>query len=262
MGGVVPRVVAQNGHAHNDYLHPRPLWLALENGFRSIEVDVYLRHDELRVAHLPWQTRPARTLASLYFAPLYTTLMVDTAQPNPQRLLAHTRPLRLLIDCKTAGPETHAAVLAEMARYPELFAPSIGFQSDSALSVTITPPPVYVVFTGNCRGMCAGRTDFDIRTEVGDTLRPSFAAESRCPVELMSLKWGRYFKWKGRGPMPEAERALLRHLSSGRFVGQLRLYAAPDTPEAWFEFRAARVPWINTDRLADFARWQQAVGGQ
>ena len=38
-------------HAHNDYLHERPLFDALENGFRSIEADVFTQGDSLYVAH-------------------------------------------------------------------------------------------------------------------------------------------------------------------------------------------------------------------
>ncbi|MCK5137459.1 MAG: hypothetical protein KAR19_16865 [Bacteroidales bacterium] len=38
-------------HAHNDYNHEHPLFDALENGFRSIEADVFSMGDSLYVAH-------------------------------------------------------------------------------------------------------------------------------------------------------------------------------------------------------------------
>ncbi|NVJ48512.1 MAG: hypothetical protein HWE07_15355, partial [Cytophagia bacterium] len=38
-------------HAHNDYEHERPLFDALENGFTSVEADVYLIDGELYVYH-------------------------------------------------------------------------------------------------------------------------------------------------------------------------------------------------------------------
>jgi len=38
-------------HAHNDYLHPRPLLDALDAGFTSIETDVWLVDGDLLVAH-------------------------------------------------------------------------------------------------------------------------------------------------------------------------------------------------------------------
>ena len=38
-------------HAHNDYLHSRPLADALAHGFWSIEADVWLTNGALLVAH-------------------------------------------------------------------------------------------------------------------------------------------------------------------------------------------------------------------
>ena len=46
--GVVPLLQA---HAHNDYLHDRPLLDALDQGFASVEADVFLVGDKLCVAH-------------------------------------------------------------------------------------------------------------------------------------------------------------------------------------------------------------------
>ena len=49
-------------HAHNDYEHERPLLDALEQGFTSIEADVWLVDGELRVAHDSWEVADAPTL--------------------------------------------------------------------------------------------------------------------------------------------------------------------------------------------------------
>ena len=57
-------------HAHNDYLHERPLYEALENSFRSIEADVFSRGDSLYVAHNRSDIRPGKTLRALYLDPL------------------------------------------------------------------------------------------------------------------------------------------------------------------------------------------------
>ena len=57
-------------HAHNDYEHTRPLHDALDHGFTSVEADVWLVDGELRVGHDLADTRPGRTLESLYLAPL------------------------------------------------------------------------------------------------------------------------------------------------------------------------------------------------
>src|SRR5215472_9873878 len=57
-------------HAHNDYVHQRPLFDALDHGFCSVEADVYLVDGQLLVAHERFQTKPERTLQALYLDPL------------------------------------------------------------------------------------------------------------------------------------------------------------------------------------------------
>ncbi|MDO5577318.1 MAG: hypothetical protein Q4F84_09575, partial [Fibrobacter sp.] len=39
----------RNGHSHNDYWRSRPLQDALDNGFCSVEADVFLRKGEFLV---------------------------------------------------------------------------------------------------------------------------------------------------------------------------------------------------------------------
>ena len=46
----VQNSILPNAYAHNDYWHKRPLLEALDNGFRYIKADVYLRNNELVVA--------------------------------------------------------------------------------------------------------------------------------------------------------------------------------------------------------------------
>src|SRR5262249_44809854 len=57
-------------HAHNDYVHPHPLFDALDHGFCSVEADIYLVDSQLLVAHERFQTKPEHTLQALYLDPL------------------------------------------------------------------------------------------------------------------------------------------------------------------------------------------------
>src|SRR5437773_8402832 len=59
-----------HAHAHNDYLHARPLLDALDHGFCSVEADIYLVEGQLLVAHDRDKVKPDRTLQSLYLDPL------------------------------------------------------------------------------------------------------------------------------------------------------------------------------------------------
>ena len=57
-------------HAHNDYRHKRPLLDALDHGFCSVEVDIFLRGQKFHVAHTRFGIRKDRTLEEMYLKPL------------------------------------------------------------------------------------------------------------------------------------------------------------------------------------------------
>ena len=93
-------------HAHNDYEHDRPLVDALEHGFTSVETDVWLVDGELRVAHDSWELEDAPTLEEAYLDPL-----TQIASPNGKELYpGYEGDFQLLIDIKSEGPETWAAI--------------------------------------------------------------------------------------------------------------------------------------------------------
>ena len=91
-------------HAHNDYLHERPLLDALDHGFMSIEADVYvmpLLSDSLYVAHDAQDIRPSRTLTALAFPLMNQENAIEEADEeallespgwaSPQQMLAALR---------------------------------------------------------------------------------------------------------------------------------------------------------------------------
>jgi len=53
-------------HAHNDYLHQRPLLDALSHGFSSVEADIHIIKGQLLVAHDEEKAWPTNTLQALY----------------------------------------------------------------------------------------------------------------------------------------------------------------------------------------------------
>jgi hypothetical protein len=104
--GVAQTNTIRHGHAHNDYLHQRPLFTALENGFGSIEVDVFLHRGKLRVAHVPLALGIRKTLTELYLQPLANYL--DTTKAVLQN------PLILMIDFKTSAKPTYEQLKKEI----------------------------------------------------------------------------------------------------------------------------------------------------
>src|SRR3954462_5482632 len=85
-----------NAHAHNDYEHTRPLFDALDQGFCSVEADVFLRDDKLLVGHTAASLKPDRRLKPLYLDPLR-----DRVRANGGRVYRGGPPCWLLVDVKT-----------------------------------------------------------------------------------------------------------------------------------------------------------------
>src|SRR5438552_6105912 len=79
-GPVVPLI---HTHAHNDYEHKRPLFDALDHGFCSVEADIFLVEGQLLVAHNRSQTKPERTLQSLYLDPLRARVKKNAGRVYP-----------------------------------------------------------------------------------------------------------------------------------------------------------------------------------
>lgn len=106
----------ERAHAHNDYEHERPLYDALDNGFKSVEADVWLVDGELLVAHDREAVQPGRTLESLYLAPLRETIKRNRGsvyRGDPDNFT-------LLIDIKSEGVSTYLALHRELRRYQQI----------------------------------------------------------------------------------------------------------------------------------------------
>src|SRR5476651_2446944 len=59
-----------NAFAHNDYSHKHPLYDALQNGYTNMEADIFLKGNNLVVAHINPYFKGRRQLENLYLRPL------------------------------------------------------------------------------------------------------------------------------------------------------------------------------------------------
>lgn len=234
-----PVTPLRHAHAHNDYEHTRPLLDALDQGFCSVEADIYLIGGELLVAHDRKDVRPGRTLQSLYLDPLR-----ERVRANGGKVYRDGTPFHLLIDVKTGAEDTYRALDRVLTQYADLLSATRDGKHE-AKAVT-------VVLSGNrAKELIAKQT---VRY-VGIDGRPE-DLRSGAPADLMpwvSGNWALSFRWQGSGPMPEAERAKLREVvrkahARGRLV---RFWATPEKEAVWRELRAAGVDLINTDKLAE-----------
>jgi hypothetical protein len=224
-------VGGHSGHAHNDYLHPRPLWDAYERGFRSLEVDVFPVNGELWVAHERKELQPNRTLRALYLQPLAEKLAAGDWKG----------PLQILVDFKADGEQSYELLSREVAGFPAL--QSVSFVISGARPLAVFEPK---------RGLKLDGRWSDERSKYSTEQMP-----------LVSEAWRSHFRWNGVGVMPDDQRekliSMVRQVQGeGRKV---RFWGAPDTEAAWKVQQDAGVNWINTDRLAPFALWAGTGGG-
>ena len=230
-------------HAHNDYEHPRPLLDALDHGFCSVEADVFLVGDELQVGHTRRDLRPGRTLERLYLAPLRECIRANGGQVYPDGPTVY-----LLIDVKTEARPTYAALDKVLARYRGILSETRDGRFEKRA--------VTVVVSGNRdrETITAQKVRY-----AGLDGRPGDLG-SDVPAHLMpwvSANWALTFRWRGEGPMSEAERKKLReYVAKAHRHGRLvRFWATPESPVVWRELLDAGVDLINTDKLAELQQF-------
>lgn len=228
----------RQAHAHNDYAHKRPLLDALDHGFCSVEADVFLVNGKLLVGHTMFELKADRTLESLYLNPL-----LERVKKNGGRVYKDGPPIFLLIDFKSKAGPTYDALRKILPKYEEMLS---RVEEGKFIQGAVT-----VVISGD-RPFDAVKAE-KIRY-AGLDGRPS-DLESKEPADFLPMisdSWSSQFKWRGDGPMPEAERAKLKAMveqahQSGRVV---RFWATPEKESVWMELADAGVDLLNTDDLA------------
>ncbi|MBC8001031.1 MAG: hypothetical protein H7X97_00470, partial [Opitutaceae bacterium] len=172
-----------HAHAHNDYEHPRPLFDALDQGFCSVEADIFLVDGRLLVAHDRKDLKPERTLQALYLDPLK-----KRADENGGRVYRNGPTICLLIDFKTSGEATWPVLREVLSHYASILT---SFEANTVKTKAVT-----VILTG-------GRPEKTVATEPRRlaALDGKFIdLDARHPVALMpwiSEQWTKFFQWKG-----------------------------------------------------------------
>ena len=103
-------------HSHNDYQQIKPFWNAYENGLNSIEIDVYLKNDNLYVTHSESEINKRRTIESLYLNPLEKVISSELDSINT---------LQILIDIKSDAKSTLNKIVEIPVSYTHLTLPTI-----------------------------------------------------------------------------------------------------------------------------------------
>jgi hypothetical protein len=180
------------GHSHNDYWRPHPLFDALQLGFKSVEADVFLIDTTLQVGHELAALQRTNTLQNLYLDPLRK---IQQSQGS-----FYTKPaeLWLFVDFKNDGSATYARLRQILTRYRTMLSTPSN-QRPNGVRVILTGgyPRTEVLADPDALVFLDGQL-----ADLGPT-----APATICTV---NGDWATYFHWNGTGPLPAAEAARLR----------------------------------------------------
>ncbi len=228
-------------HAHNDYRHDRPLQEALENGFTSVEADVFLIDTTLYVYHnKPGNPSAERTLEKLYLQPLKA--WIDAHQGMVYQGYGHF--FYLMIDFKTDAVPTYRQLKQLLYKYSDFI--SIvrdGVEEDKPVKVFISGnrPVEAVLQETEVIAALDGRPG-----DLGADFPPSL-------MPVVSDHYKQFFRWRRKGRVSKKHRKQLEvFVNQAHAEGKkVRLWAAPDNPAAWQFLLEMGVDLINTDHLSE-----------
>ena len=83
VAGQSPAFTVANLHSHNDYEKPFPFWEAYNQGFGSIEADIFLVNDSLMVSHSFKDIQRDRRLETMYLQPLDSLIKKNELRAYP-----------------------------------------------------------------------------------------------------------------------------------------------------------------------------------
>lgn len=237
---------AQNhpGHSHNDYEQIRPLEAALDNGFRSVEVDIFIHKGRVVVSHIPLGLRLKGDIETLYFKPLQERIRRNggTVYSNDSTTFI------IYLDCKNGG--NHWTELRKiMDRYKEMF---MKWEGDKVVEWG----PVEILIDGRENEVLAESPRWaNIQKGLGEYANQlSAVIQPRLNGPLRSV-----IKWKGNTDISmEDSLALQAVIDSAHAKGRgLRLYAATNKIKVWKTLLDMGVDWINVDQLGKFNRFYE-----
>ena len=227
----VKEYTVANAHSHNDYEKKQPFYLAFQNGFGSIEADIFAVDGKLCVAHSKKEINPNATLVSLYIKPLLQEFKSGK-----------TRKLNLLVDIKDDYKITLPLLVKELEPLKKY------------LSTTAKAKYITISISGN-RPLPAEYKNYPDFIFFDDDLKHAHNKEEWNRVSLVSLPFDKISAWKGEGEISNDDIQKLKHvIDSTHTAGKpIRFWAAPDTEEAWQWQMKLGVDLIGTDAIEGLA---------
>jgi hypothetical protein len=232
-----------HAHAHNDYEHKRPLFDALDHGFCSVEADIHLVNGQLLVAHNLSDTKPDKTLQALYLEPLR-----KLAKEHHGKIYGNEPRFFLLIDLKTDFSKIYPVLHEVLRSYADIVTEFKDGVSNQR--------PVTAVLTGNAQTAVIPHVE-DRFAGVDGHLNVLDKMKTGDEVLWISENWKSFFKWNGKGQIPDAERARLRDYVARAHAKHklIRFWNAPQGDNFWSELAKDGVDLLNADDLAGLEKF-------
>lgn len=225
-------------HSHNDYAQKRPLDEALDNGFSSVEVDVFPVDGKLLVGHNEKDIRDDRTIESMYLDKLSVRAKANAGAIYPNSKTAFW----VLVDVKKDGFLAYKTLRTILDRYPELKPKKshvrFVISGDRAIDAIAADKGAYAGIDGRI-----------------DDLSKNFSFKV---MPWISGDWTDFFAWFGRGDFPAESKAKLDEIVKAVHDQKklIRFWGTPDNDLCWDVSWKSGVDLINTDHLAFLRNWE------
>lgn len=229
-----------NAHSHNDYENEIPFRIAYDNHFGSIEADIWAVDGELYVAHYLADIKPERILDSLYIQPV-----VEIFRQNGGKAWKdHPGTFQLLIDLKTPVQPTLSILIEKLKSFPDVFDPDVN------------PDAVRIVLSGN-RPEPAEFSKYPSYIFYDGLLNRKYNEQQLEKVPLYSENLRKFTSWKGEGDIIQDQKIQIQSVidSVHNLNNKIRFWNTPDNPNAWDILMKMGVDYINTDKIAELARY-------
>jgi glycerophosphoryl diester phosphodiesterase len=232
------KLSAQIAHSHNDYEQKKPFEAAYNLGFDSIEADLYLKDNEIFVAHDWNKILPERTFKNLYLNPLLVKIKENKGYPYSNKKL-----LTLMLDLKKEGRELIRVLFEQLSpNKKELKHIKIVLSGDMPLPEEFKNYDKIFFFDGR-KEVVYSKKEFK---------RVAFVSAS-------FLDFGKF--WLGKTPMPEdtfhqIDLFVKEMHSNGKKV---RLWATPNTVLGYETLQKLQVDIIGTDDLVLLSNYLKTI---
>ncbi len=236
-----PKRLIIRAHSHNDYMQARPLDEALDNGFTSVEVDVFPVGGKLLVSHNEKDIKPEKTIESMYLDKLSVR-----AKANHGRIYPRSKTtFWVLVDVKKNGAEAYKTFKTILDKYPEL-KPNKShvrfvISGDRAIEAIAADKGKWAGIDGRVEDLGKKYSFEQMPWISGDygVLYPMFMTDAR------------YFAGNFKPPSAMVKKVHAEH----RLI---RFWGVPDKAEFWQDLWGYGVDLINTDHIAALRKWELA----